>query len=108
MTQTRNVRLFVSKLNGQRETRYAARFALVGVVIAVALAVYVTYLSAAGIPPHKGVFVLLCPPSLTAMPLERPSWDVTLIHWLLIALGNAVLYALVGLLFGAAVEEKPE
>ena len=48
---------------------------------------------------NEGLFLLLCPPSIMAMALEKASVSEALIGWLIISLANALLYTLVGLLF---------
>lgn len=48
---------------------------------------------------NEGLFMLPCPPSMMAMALDKASRSELLIGWLGISLANALLYALVGLLF---------
>ena len=73
-----------------RGKRVLIGFAVVGLSIGgVLLAVHA----------NGGLFMLLCPPSIMAMALDKASVSDALIVWLLISLVNALLYTLVGLLF---------
>src|SRR6185312_5470994 len=97
---------FFQRLSVRTETKYAARFALLGLVIATLLAVYALYVISSGRKPSEGLLLILCPSFISAMPLESLSWHAEVRGWLVIALENAGLYGVVGMVLGAAVGSK--
>jgi len=100
------IRHFFQRLSVRTETRYAARFALLGLVVATLLAGYALYVISSGRKPSEGLLLILCPSFLSAMPLETLSWQAEVKGWLVIALENAGLYGVVGMVLGAAVGSK--
>ena len=67
-----------------------------GFGIAAVLAVMALY--PAGVSPY--LFLVLCPPSVVAMGVEKAGLVGGRVWWLLIALMNAGLYAVAGWLIG--------
>lgn len=100
------IRLFFQRLSVRTETKYAARFALLGLLIATVLAGYALYVISSGRKPSEGLLLILCPSFISAMPLESLSWQAEMKGWLVIALENAGLYGVVGMVLGAAVGSK--
>jgi hypothetical protein len=72
-------------------------FALAGFLIAEALCAYAFHLTAHHRIGNTAFFLLLCPPSIGALALDNAGVLGGLIGWLLISIGNAGLYAVIGL-----------
>jgi len=100
------IRRFFQRLSVRKEMKYAARFAVLGLVVATVLAGYALYVISSGRKPSEGLLLILCPSFLSAMPLDSLSWHAEVRGWLVIALENAGLYGLVGMVLGAAVGSK--
>jgi hypothetical protein len=95
------------RLQTNRRLSLAAQCALLGFVVAGVLFIDTALSIALGSSPRPLLFLLLCPPSLASMPLGHSEWRSEPLTWLFIALQNAALYAMVGLIFGTAAESEP-
>ena len=75
-------------------------------MIATALGTYAFYLTAHHRIGHASLFLVLCPPSIGAIALDSAGVLGGIIGWLGIAIGNAALYAGIGVALGAPVEKS--
>lgn len=86
--------------------KFAIGFALFGFMIAIALWAYAFYLTAHHLIGNKALFLILCPPSIMAIGLDNAGVFGGIIGWLIIAIGNAVLYAAIGIVLGTALQKS--
>jgi hypothetical protein len=100
--ETRSIGLLLEKLKASKPLRYAAQLGLVGFAVSTALFICMMISSWGRFAVSPRFFLVLCPPSLDAMPLGHSGWHLEPLHWLLISVENAALYSLVGLIFGAS------
>jgi len=77
-----------------------AAFATCGFFVCWILLAYSAYAHTHHQIPNGKIFLTLCPPSIVALGFDRASVLVGLLGWLLIALMNAVRYAIPGFLIG--------
>ena len=80
-----------------------ASFAAVGFVMPWVLLIYYGVAHRMGHYPSTTPLICLCPTSIMALGLDNASLLVGLLGWLCIALSNAVLYAIPGVLVGTVV-----
>ena len=86
--------------------RFAIGFALFGFMIAIALWAYAFYLTAHNLSGNEALFLILCPPSILAIGLDNAGVLGGIIGWLIIAIGNALLYAAIGIVLGTALQKS--
>ena len=79
---------------------------MLGFMIATALGGYAFYLTAHHMIGNTALFLILCPPSIWAMALDNAGILGGIVGWLIIAVGNAALYAAIGILLGAALQKS--
>jgi hypothetical protein len=75
--------------------KIVAYFATTGLLIGLVSAVY-AFVPRLWSPIATDLMLWLCPPSLGSMALDSGSTSTAVVVWLLFALENAVLYAVVG------------
>jgi hypothetical protein len=92
--------------SGTTESKFAIRFALAGFMIAIALGVYAFYLTSHRRIGNEALFLFLCPPSIGAMALDNAGILGGIIGWLIIAMGNALLYGGIGFALGMAAKKS--
>lgn len=74
-----------------------------GFIVPWLLLAYYTIAHRTGHFPSTTPLLYMCPSSIMALGLDNASPLVGLLGWLIIALSNAVLYAMPGVLVGTAV-----
>jgi hypothetical protein len=90
----------------QTPTKFLLGFSVAGFGIGVVLFRYTLYLTSHQRIGNMALFLILCPPSVSAMALDNAGVIGGLIAWLMISLENAFLYGLVGVLIGAAIVRR--
>jgi hypothetical protein len=88
------------------QVKFLIGFGLSGFMIGIALCAYTFYLRSHHQIGNMALFLLLCPPSIGAIALDNAGVLGSVIGWLFISLGNAGLYAGIGLALGAATQKS--
>ena len=89
-----------------KQVKFAVGFALSGFTIAAALGVYAFYLTAHHLIGNSALFLILCPPSIGAIALDNAGVLGGIVGWLVIAAGNAALYAAIGFALSVMMERS--
>jgi hypothetical protein len=89
-----------------RKSRVIAGFAVLGFIVPWALLGFNYFAHLMGYHPNTLVYLWLCPLSVMSLALENSSLALAALVWLIIGVGNAIIYGVAGVVVSAFVPSR--